>query len=541
MKKYFCLVLHSHIPYTKRAGVWPFGEEWVLEGMLETYIPLLEMLEGIAASGKKIKITVGITPVLAEQLADEYFKSRFLTYARDKLKRAQDDINRFNRSRQEQLESLARFYKKLFEKRLNYFERISGDLIGGFSRMQKERRLEVITSAATHSYLPLLSRDSSISAQIKVGVESYKKHFGAEPDGIWLPECAYRPAYNVEGYYKKGIDEFLAENNLKYFFVDSHAIEGGETSRYIGTDINVVKPETMRTTFNSYVLKSGVYVLGRNKKVGMLVWSSEWGYPGDGNYREFHKKDSVSGMQYWKITSQKTDLGAKELYIPEIAAARVEENSEHFKEKIRELLSDFSKNKEKSLVVIAPYDTELYGHWWFEGIDWLRRTLKKILLSGINILSVNDYLNSCKSDLMIELPESSWGDGGGHYVWLNKDTRWMWEIIHKSEKLLEKTISDYEDKRIPNNEPLRKKTLDQILREKLLLESSDWPFLVSTWQAREYSEKRFLSHYNRFLTLSDIMYKKSITRADEQILESISANDSLFPDIDYRYFRKREP
>lgn len=553
MKRYFCLMLHGHIPYVKKAGVWPFGEEWLLEGILETYIPLLEMLDGfhnVLHKDNKIRITLGLTPVLVEQLKDDYFKSRFVEYATDRIQRAKSDKERFAKAHQIQLESLADFYMKLFEHRLNYYEGISGDIVGKFSELQKSGCVEIITSAATHAYLPLLKRDSSILAQIKIGVETYKKYFGVEPSGFWLPECAYRGGYSVsypadgKVYYKRSIDEFLAEFGLKYFVVDSHTLEGGETFPYFNGQIDLAKNNTIpvtsfKTTLCAYKLKSGVVVLGRNRKTGMLVWSADIGYPGDGDYREFHKKDSVSGLNYWRVTSKSVDLGQKELYIPENAKARIEENSEHFKDILCEIFNTSKVLDTAAVGVIAPYDAELYGHWWFEGVEWLKKTLKKVSNSGILVDTVSKYLSSATPKLIEEIPESSWGDGGGHYIWLNKDTMWMWDIIGECEKQIEKLVDDYDIR--TDKDDFKKAILNQIAREKLLLEASDWPFLVTTRQAKEYSESRFLAHYNRFVTLTDMFYKEKLSREEVQKFEQISAVDSLFADINFKDFVKREP
>ncbi len=184
--------------------------------------------------------------------------------------------------------------------------------------------------------------------------------------------------------------------------------------------------------------------------------------------------------------------------------------------------------------MVCPYDAELYGHWWFEEIDWLELALRKIAADGIEVAGSYDYIKSASAKKEIQLPESSWGDGGGHGIWLNKDTNWMWNIIHRCETAMEELVAS----RFRNKSPLKERILKQLAREKLLLESSDWPFLVTTWQARSYAENRFLTHYNRFLTLADFYRKDGLSKDEQNLLNEITSIDTLFSDIECSYFKK---
>ncbi|MDO8734990.1 MAG: 1,4-alpha-glucan branching protein, partial [Elusimicrobiota bacterium] len=449
----FCFVLHSHLPYVKKAGVWPFGEEWLLEGMLETYLPLLDVLYQLRDEKIPYKIVVGITPILAEQLADDYFKKRFEEFVSDKIRRADFDIEKFTNRHQHNYKHLAELYKHSFEKILdNFRNKYNRNIIAAFKKLQDEGYVEIITSAATHGYLPLLSRDSSIYAQLKIGIDIYEKHFGRKPKGIWLPECAYRPEKFVkitknESYRRPPIDEFLAVEGVEYFIVDGHAITGGQAFagwKRNGAYDDIKSPvvdyskKTSKTTMFPYLTKSGVVAFGRNFETGLQVWSGEHGYPADGNYREFHKKDCDSGLQYWKITSTKIDLGLKEIYNPGNVSSRINENTDHFNWLVESTLSVFSSDSGNEGIVVAPYDTELLGHWWFEGIEWLRQVLIKISKNpNVEITMLSEYLKNHPPKYVAEIPESSWGDGGGHYVWLNSNTNWLWTYIHDAEVQME--------------------------------------------------------------------------------------------------------
>ncbi|MBI5574028.1 MAG: DUF1957 domain-containing protein [Elusimicrobia bacterium] len=553
----FCFVLHSHLPYIKKAGVWPFGEEWLLEGMLETYLPLLDVLEQLRDEKIPYKIVVGITPILAEQLADDYFKKRFEEFVSDKIRRSNFDIEKFTNRHQNDYRHLAELYKHSFEKILDSFRnRYNRNIVAAFRKLQDEGYVEIITSAATHGYLPLLSRDSSVYAQLKIGIDIHKKHFGKKPKGIWLPECAYRPEKFVqitknESYRKPAIDEFLAGEGLEYFIVDSRAISGG--AAFSGWKRNGVygdikspvidySKKTGKTTMLPYLTKSGVAAFGRNFETGLQVWSGEMGYPADGNYREFHKKDCDSGLQYWKITSTKIDLGLKEIYNPGNVSSRINENSDHFNWLVESTLSVFSKDSGNEGIVVAPYDTELLGHWWFEGIEWLRQVLIKISQNpNVELTTLSEYLKNHPPEYVAEIPESSWGDGGGHYVWLNSQTNWLWTYIHDAEVQMEDIAGIFSRKEIlPDSDEAR--ALKQASRELLLLQSSDWPFLITTKQANEYATERFILHYNRFCRI--VLALKDNTVSNGEFLEFLKLTeeiDGAFSDIDFRKFSRREP
>jgi 1,4-alpha-glucan branching enzyme len=410
------------------AGRWPHGEEWIHEAAVETYIPLLQALYDLKEEGVPYKITVGITPILAEQLADRDVLANLDLYIADKLERAQADLARFTagtvaavRRRPADDDEEDEFEEEDFEDDddfddiddddfddddddfededddddddddfynrvvtatdegaatapnwwtghpqavaaatfyVNFFEgtqralrvRFKGNLIAAFKQLQDEGLIEITTCAATHGYLPLLATDSAINAQLTTGIRSYRRHFGRAPRGIWLPECAYRPAYYEEsGAIRPGIESFLAEQNIKVFFCETHLITGGQPVGMAAAEaigpygaikrlyLLKLEPLTLKnagTTMLPYWVydttagvnatdHSGVAVIGRNNRLGMQVWSAATGYPGDGQYREFHRKDSVSGLQYWRVSGSDVDLGFKELWDPERVYGRV--------------------------------------------------------------------------------------------------------------------------------------------------------------------------------------------------------------------------
>jgi 1,4-alpha-glucan branching enzyme len=531
-------MLHSHLPFYRKAGMWPFGEESVYECMAESYVPLLNAIAELWDEGIPAKLTIGITPILAEQLADEHLKNGFDQYIQNRIDAAQQDEARYAPRGEHDPDKLhlARYYLNWFTQiRKDFHERWNRDIIGGFRKYQDLGAIEITTSAATHCFSPLLDTDSSLYGQYKTGVEAHKRHFGRAPKGFWLPECAYRPA---EGD-RPSIERWLSEVGIEYFFTESFVIQGGQTvelRRVFGPYgmLEYVpappRPETGLDVYEAYWLKDfPVAVMGRHEAAGYQVWSADHGYPGDGNYREFHKKDDRSGLHYWKLTSKTTDLGHKQLYSPEAAAQRLRENSDHYVGLIQNLLTDQYKKTNKPGLIMVSFDTELFGHWWFEGISWIKETIRKLrTYTAVTMRTASEYLKENPPEKAIELPQSSWGSGGHWQVWLNNSTEWMWPIIHECEHTMEEMAQH------AHKNGLIERAIKQMSRELLLLESSDWPFLITTGQAKNYAVERFNGHVDRFRELVGMIRSGKV---DEARLAAIEDIDNCFPDVALANFK----
>ncbi len=626
----FTFVLHSHLPYARLAGRWPHGEEWIHEAASETYIPLLNALYDLREEGVKYKITIGITPVLAEQLADEDVKNHLDEYLDDKIARSMQDVLRFRGDQEpvavprehaeeselppvdriavgealeranqaagaaeqdlpvededrqlggavtgdmpekpwwvghKHLEYLAGFYQAYYENIKDSFDRkYNRDLLGAFKLLQDEGYIEITTSAATHGYLPLLGRDSAIWGQLSAGIQSYRRFFGRDPRGIWLPECAYRPAYYAEdGRIRPGLEYFLRQKDIEVFFSETHLITGGVPvgvaageaigpygeikRRYLVPMSPQPMPDNPLTTFRAYYVSdstagsraeehSGVAVIGRNNETGQRVWSANWGYPGDFDYREFHRKDGISGMQYWRVTGARVDLGDKDFYHPDWAANKVHMHAQDFAALVERIVQGQWDSDLGYGIIASNYDTELFGHWWFEGVEWLKQVLRLLAKSEIvDLTTASDYVEQHPPEQIIHLPEGSWGAGGTHFTWDNNDTHWMWTPIREAEQRMERLANRYAD-RYDSDEYLRG-VMNQIARELLLLESSDWPFLVTTGQARQYAIQRFSQHVERFNDLADSV---EYGTPDGALAARLWERDRLFPDIDYRWWTSR--
>ncbi|CAN5262656.1 1,4-alpha-glucan branching protein [soil metagenome] len=555
----FTFVLHSHLPYAREAGMWPHGEEWVHEGISETYLPLLDALYDLKEEGVDYRITVSVTPILAEQLGDPLIADHFETFAEERATWAAADVERFTESGDAELKRLAEHYHAWYSSTLKSFRsRHNRDILGALKTLQDEGYIEISTCAATHGYLPLLGRDSSIFAQLRTGIRSYERSFGRKPTAIWLPECAYRPGRSaeetVDGIVRPSIETFLKEQGIRVFFTETHTVEGGRpvgkaAGEAIGPYGEVYQRITVEpsddlqdepgTTYKAYWVGDAagdVAVLARNNRTGQQVWSGTFGYPGDAAYREFHRKDGVSGMQYWAIGAPGTDLGEKPLYNPDLARERTESHADHFAHLVEDLLEEYRAGAGKPGVISSNYDTELFGHWWFEGVAWLKRVLLRLAQSDkVDLTTATQMVNSYLPDRVVELPESSWGAGGNHSTWMNPETEWMWPVIHGAERRMEALVAENTD---PDDDV--KRVLAQAGRELLLLQSSDWPFLVTTGQANEYATKRFREHVERFDLMAETAESGELGPGAREQLELLERRDNPFPTIDYRDFAERQ-
>ncbi|NJE26935.1 DUF1957 domain-containing protein [Thermococcus sp. MV5] len=537
---YFTFVLHTHIPYVRKHDKWPFGEEWVFEAIAETYIPLLMEFERLQKKGVNFHLVIGITPILAEQLADEYMKRSFEEYMERKLKAMREDLEKY---KDKDLMQAISYMLEYFTKVYTYWKRIDGNILNVLKKLQGEGYIEIITSGATHGYLPLIERDEAIEGQIATGVLTYEKHFGVKPRGIWLPECAYRPEglwqspSSGEVVWRKGIEKFLEKYGLEFFFVESHLIDESPASFGYG---QILPAKTKKSTLRPYFIKdTDIAVFPRNRETGLQVWSADIGYPGDFWYREFHKKAEESGGQYWRVTSKNIDLGGKEPYVPEKALERVEEHARHFVALVKSLLEGYEKEYGGKGIVVAPYDTELFGHWWFEGVKWLGRVLELMADEDIETTTISKFLKNYQGERYeIELPEGSWGMYGTHYTWWNPEVEWMWEHIHLAERRMVALASKY-----LHEDEFGDRVLKQLGRELLLIESSDWPFLITTGQAKEYGKRRLLEHVNHFHRLANALEEYFMRNEfkEKEFLEKIEEIDNPFNLIDIEVYGSEEP
>jgi 1,4-alpha-glucan branching enzyme len=553
-----CLVLHAHIPYVLHHGQWPHGESWLYEAAAETYLPLLDLLNDLADRDVKFAITVGLTPVLLEQLADPRFVPGFIEYCNRRIARAADDEAEFTRDNKPDWAALARRWQKFYKDRLAFFEQLDRDIPAAFADHHRDGRIEILTSAATHAFLPLLGEDGSITAQIRAGQSVSRRVLGIEPTGIWLPECGYRPAdpaWHPPVLFRSprartGLETFVADAGLTHFFVDTPLIARGKPLAVRARDsINPTSdvlvfwdnkrgwgspldPVGVGELADDPATLPKVAAFARHPQVSEQVWSAVTGYPGADDYLEFHDRHGDDGFRYRRITGHHIPAEHKDPYDPAKVAGRAFEQATHFCSVIRKVLGDFTKQTGRIGTVVAPFDAELFGHWWFEGFTFLKEVLLQLHGDGsVDVTTPAAVLAAVPPDKIMALPAGSWGEGGGDSVWLNDKSRWMWEAIHRAEDRFRRTIHALPWK----TDPEVAAHLIRAARELLLLQSSDWPFVIHSNSAVDYGITRFSGHVTRFDRLctiaTDVAEGRGVSAVQATEIAEADAHDLVFADL----------
>ena len=556
----FSLVLHTHLPMVVNHGRWPHGSDWLNEATFECYLPLLETAHRLVAEGISPKWTINLSPVLVEQLASPEFQKELVFYYQNVRRACGESRAHFQREGNTAIVQLTYFWEEFYERMWELHRRIGGDIPGTFSDLQRAGHLEIITCAATHGYLPLLSTDESIHLQLRTAVESHKRHFGQAPRGIWLPECAYRPRYEwtppagpdrgSRRGVRPGIEEMLAAHNLEYFVADSHLVAAGEPVFLYRDYIPLREPmrdvspaplpvSAKRSPYAPYRVASrggtgSAVAFIRDPRTTLQVWSREQGYPGEFQFLEFHKKHHPGGLRFWRITDSANDLGSKQVYDPKLAAEKIGLQASHFVGLVKETVEQASKGRQG--LVCSPYDSELFGHWWFEGPLWLEQIGREMAKNGVRPMTLGEAIKAVPPQGPLQLPEGSWGEGGDHRVWLNSNTEWTWDRVYSAEREWVEQLRQGD-----GGNPELKRVLAQASRELLLLEASDWQFLITTGSARDYAERRVAEHYADFKRLSEMAHTvrggNPLSTEAAETLHRLEREDFIFPDLDPSWAR----
>ena len=566
---YLSFTLHAHLPYVVHHGTWPHGLEWLLEAAAETYLPLLRVLGNLERDGIALNANINLSPVLLEQLAHPTFKVEFPAYLKRKILAALEDENYFRMGGEQHFAETAVYWRDFFLQAHQDFEALDGDIVKGFRHFNDAGLIEIITCAATHGYMPLLGTDESVVAQVKTGVATHQRHLGRLPRGIWAPECGYRPAgpwqtpVTPEGsaapwpaFSRIGVEQALAESGIGFFFVDTHLIEdsvlfnpyepniaGGPVGAPVAIEVALAESNAYYRPYyvdGPFARAHPVSAFPRDPRTGVQVWSGDQGYPGDGDYLDFHKKRWPGGHRYWQVTHAKADLALKTPYCPERAAARTRDHAEHFVTVVQEALKG-SLSEDNPPILTSPFDAELFGHWWYEGPLWLEHVARAFARedSPISLITCGSYLEKHPSSGYLSLEEGSWGKSGTNEVWLNPDTSWTWTHIYPAEAKVREIASG----NLWQDGGLGERIAKQLCRELLLLESSDWQFLITTEAAADYATKRFNTHLDQFRSVSaawdQFAAGGALKPETEARLKEIEERDNIFADIDPALWVKR--
>ncbi|MBI1722689.1 MAG: DUF1957 domain-containing protein [Gemmatimonadetes bacterium] len=548
----FVLALHSHLPYVLHHGRWPHGSDWLCEATLDTYLPLIEQLSALGREGVSAPVTIGVTPVLANQLASPAFAALMEAFFAQRLAACDDAPASLASTGDTHLLPLAGFWRSRFERLRELFRSIGGDLVAALRDLEEHGQIEVMGSAATHGFLPLLARDESIRLQLILGHAEHRRLFGRAPAGCWLPECAYRPRGLWEPLQgarrravRRGTDEHLASTGFGYFFTDAHLAQAGTFLGAYGEvplgaerfdaerhDVSShAAPSVVRTPYRAYRMAGGrartVAAYVRDPRSSLQVWSRDLGYPGDASYLEFHKIRWPGGLKYWKVTGPQMDLGAKQPYEPAAARDRAAEHAVHFASVLASIAGDARGNS--AGVIAAPFDTELFGHWWFEGVDFIAGLYRALQSqAAVRPVTATRHVGEHPPRTTLRLAAGSWGANGDWSMWLNDQTRWTWLRLWP----LEDAFWDAAPAALTSEGA--RPVLAQAARELLLAQASDWQFIISTGAVTDYGERRFALHCDDAARLVAALAPgadASALEAAQRLAEELRRRDDLFPDI----------
>jgi len=523
-KGYLLLMLHAHLPFVRHEGYERsfIEENWLNEAILETYIPMLRVFRNLKSENVPFKITMSFTPTLSLMLVDPYLQDRFRQYLDNLILLAQKETKRTVSD--SHLNHLSKKYLDHFEDTKQVFEDLKGNLINGFLPFVESGNLEVITSPATHAFLPFYDSEPSIlRSQLRNGRRTFKRIWGREPKGIWLSECGYFPK----------LEDYLDKEGFRFFFVDSHGITHAT-------------PRPMFGVYAPVEVGNGIFAFGRDQESSKQVWSAIDGYPGDLRYREYYRdighdldfeylKDHLpssgirvnTGIKYHRITGK---TAFKEWYQPDWAMEACGNHASDFLyNRARQAEWLFKENKQPAIIV-SPYDAELFGHWWYEGPQFLEFLFKKMhfdqsVVKPILPLEATRVLPRVQS---VKMQMSSWGENGYADVWLNGSNDWIYPHIHALSIEMQAYAHRYQGAK-----GWQRRVLLQMGRELLLLQSSDWAFIMKTGTMVDYAVRRTNLHINLFLRLKNML---DTGTCEEEVLDGTEAEHNAFPDIQVEDF-----
>ena len=522
---YLAFVLHAHLPYVRHPEYDTFLEErWFFEAITESYIPIIRLLNRLLDEDVSFKLTISISPSLLAMMEDLLLQERYLTHLDGLIELSEKELDR---TRDEpHCHWLAEMYRGFFmEAREIFANHCNGELSSAFKRFHESGAIELITTSATHGLLPLLSpQPKAVFSQIMTGLKYFESVFGFRPQGMWLPECGYYP----------GLDAILRKEGIRFFILESHGLELASTTPFYGVYAPIYTP-------------SGVAAFGRDRGSTKQVWSARAGFPGDADYREFyrdigHDLDSDyirpyiagdvrvdTGIKYYRITGP---TAWKELYYPEVATEKAAQHAENFLRKRIAHIEYLDSVMETTPIVVAPFDAELFGHWWFEGPQWLDFVIRKAAFDqdALELSTLSGYLDRHPVHQTGIPCTSTWGYEGYLEAWLNGKTDWIYPQLYECNRRMEILATKKGKGRVS---ALTRRALKQCVRELLLAQSSDWPFMINNGTSAGYATRRVKDHVARFHYLADSIEKNSISKEHVSVLERM---DNIFPNADYRLY-----
>ena len=523
------LILQAHLPYVRHPEHPRFLEEdWLFEALSETYLPLLRVFNRLNDDAVPFRLGLSISPSLASMLQDPLLQGRYVAHLERLIELSEREVER--NAGTPAFRRVAEMYHDLFRRNLaDFTERYEGNILRGLDYFWKKGCLELFTTAATHPFLPHYQHHpEAVKAQIAVAERFHSATFGKSPRGFWLPECGYFP----------GVEETLKEYGFDYFVAASHGVLFSEDRPQNGV-------------YRPLACPNGVSVFGRDVYSAHQVWSAEDGYPGDPSYRDFYRdigydlpldyigpyihQDNLrafTGLKYYAITGP-TDQ--KRPYDPDRAAETVLQHADNFVYSIERLAERVSPLVEGAPVITAPFDAELFGHWWFEGPAWLEAVIRRLARddSVATLSTPKQVLKATPPTQTIRPAYSSWGTKGYSEVWLDGSNDWIYRHTHHAtERMVELT------ERFPDESGLKERALAQAARETLLAQASDWPFMIRSGTTVAYAVRRIKEHVLNVEAIYDSLCRGTIST---EWLTKLEKRHNLFPHLNYRIFSSNPP
>lgn len=521
------LVLHAHMPFIRHPEHERYLEEdWLFESINESYQPLLRMLKKLRDDKVSFKISMCFSPTLISMLLDPLLQKRYMNYLKLHIELGRKEVKRCAKEQKEALE-MAKTYLAALELNFKEYKSVyNKNILTGFKELKEQGYLELIASAATNSFFPVYSEyPIAINAQVEIGISTFIDAFGYQPDGFWLPECGYYP----------GLEEILAKHNISYFPASSQSVLFSETR----CDTGVYRP--VRT-------ENGLTIFPRDYQTTSLAWSHE-GYPSSKEYREFYRDIGYdlpleyigpyihepevrvfTGFKYWAITEYGPN---KDYYNKEKAMDKAKQHAKNFIYNIAQKSRSIRSNVgDKDPLFTLCFDAELFGHWWYEGLQWLETFIveQNTECASLSLISPKDLIESDYRNFQVIKPcLSSWSEGGFARIWLDGSNNWVYRHTHKAiERMVE--LSE----RFPNQRSLKKRFLDQAAREVLLSMAGDWPYMMYNGTNSQFAKNKLISHLANFNVVYSNMCKNAVNT--EWLVKSES-RDNIFPQIDYNIFK----
>ncbi len=516
-------VLHAHLPFVRHPEHERFLEEdWLFEAITECYLPLLQTFEDLVQRAVRFRLNLVLTPTLLSMLSDPLLQRRYQRHLEGLLQLAEREVKRTRGD--PRLQPLARMYRDRFRGAWERYQACGGDLIASFAELERQGCLEILTSAATHAFLPLLSPwPEAVRAQLRCAVRTHRRLLGRPPRGIWLPEC---------GMYQD-LDRLLAENGLTATVIDAHGLLHATPRPLLGVFAPAITP-------------AGLVLFARDLESSRQVWSAREGYPGHPDYRDFYRdigwdlpleevgpwiqptgERKATGIKYHRITGPTPH---KELYQPHLAAMRAALHAAHFVNERREQVQTLAPHLGgQEALIVAPFDAELFGHWWYEGPLFLAEVLRLLdAAPDLESVSFASWLRASPPLQVVTPYLSSWGQHGYCGVWLDPSNDWIYNHLHRATERMIRLARAH-----PDEKGWTRRALDQCAREVLLAQSSDFPFMMKMGTTVDYAVRRVREHLEAAHELSQQIESGHIRRA---ALASLERRHNLFPDIDYRDF-----